>query len=43
MKQILLIIFIIINVSNLKSQTFNGKIIYEANYPDGADMNTQEC
>lgn len=32
MKQILLIIFIIINVSNLKSQTFNGKIIYEANY-----------
>ena len=32
MKQILLIIFIIINVSNLKSQTFNGKIIYESDY-----------
>ena len=30
--EILLIIFIIINVSNLKSQTFNGKIIYESDY-----------
>jgi len=32
MKQLLLIIFIILNISNLRCQTFNGKIIYEADY-----------